>query len=151
MTDELVFMMGNFRAVFPADRRYAANHMWARPEGGGAVRFGLSAYAVRLLQEVYFLEWSMDAGATVREKDEIGAIESAKANAALYAPIAGTVTRFNDAAMADPSIINKDGYGDGWLFEMTGDAGGTMDAPAYVAYLEASWAKAQALLKGQLK
>lgn len=150
MADELVFMMGNFRATFPADRRYAANHMWARPEGG-AVRFGLSAYAVRLLQEVFFLEWTVDAGAAVREKDEIGAIESSKANAALYAPMAGAIARFNDAAMADPSVINKDGYGEGWLFEMSGDAGGTMDAPAYVAYLEASWAKAQALLKGQLK
>jgi glycine cleavage system H lipoate-binding protein len=84
-------------------------------------------------------------------EDENCAIESAKANAALYAPMAGAIARFNDAAMADPSIINKSGYGEGWLFEMTGDAAGTMDAPAYVAYLEASWAKAQALLKGQMK
>jgi len=150
MADERVFMMGNFRAVFPTDRRYAANHMWAQPVGG-VVRFGLSAYAVRLLQEVFFLEWTVAAGAVVREKDEIGAIESAKANAALFAPMAGAITRFNDAVMADPSLINKSGYDEGWLFEMTGEAGGTMDAPAYVASLEASWARAQALLKGQMK
>ena len=47
--------------------------------------------------------------------------------------------------------LPSENCGHGWLFEMTGDASGTMDAPAYVAYLEASWAKAQALLKGQLK
>ena len=149
MADELVFMMGNFAARFPVDRRYANNHMWLRAEGE-VLRFGLSAYAVRLLQEVYFLEWTVDAGAVVREKDEIGAIESSKATAGLYAPIAGTITRFNSAVLADPSAINKDGYGAGWFFEMTGKTDGTMDAQQYLEYLGVSWTKTQALLKGQM-
>ena len=91
MPDELVFMMGNFAARFPADRRYTLNHMWLGMQGT-AMRFGLSAYAIRLLREIYFLEWSVDAGATVRQKDEIGAVESSKAVAALYAPADGTIT-----------------------------------------------------------
>ncbi len=146
MPDELIFMMGNFAARFPTDRCYTLNHMWLSAEGGVS-RFGLSAYAIRLLREIYFLEWAVDAGATVRQKDEIGAVESAKAIAALYAPSDGTITRFNPDALADPSVIHEDGYGAGWLFEMTTKADDVMKPPDYVRYLETSWAKAQALLK----
>ncbi len=149
MPDELVFMMGNFAARFPTDRRYTLNHMWLNAEGD-SVRFGLSAYAIRLLREVYFLEWSVDAGAAVRQKDEIGAVESSKAVAALYAPADGTITRFNAGALADPSAINKDGYGAGWLFEMTARAADAMEPAEYLKYLETSWTKAQELLKGQM-
>lgn len=141
-------MMGNFAARFPADRRYTLNHMWLSVEGG-SFRFGLSAYAIRLLREVYFLEWSVDAGATVRQKDEIGAVESAKAVAALYAPADGTITRFNGDSLADPSAINKDGYGAGWLFEMAARDDDAMEPADYLRYLETSWTKAQELLRKQ--
>jgi glycine cleavage system H protein len=148
MPDELVFMMGNFAARFPTDRRYTLNHMWQRAEGG-ALRFGLTAYAVRLLREVYFLEWSVDAGTVVRQKDEIGAVESSKAVAALYAPVDGVIAWFNPAALTDPGAINQDNYGGGWLFEMTARGDDAMEPAAYLQYLETSWTKAQALLKGQ--
>ncbi len=141
-------MMGNFAARFPSDRRYTLNHMWLSEEGG-SLRFGLSAYAIRLLREVYFLEWSVDAGAAVRQKDEIGAVESSKAVAALYAPADGTITRFNADALADPSTINKDNYGAGWLVEMAARAADAMEPAQYLRYLETSWTKAQELLKKQ--
>ena len=77
MSEPLVFMMGKFAAEFPTDRRYAKNHMWARPPSrtSAAGRFGFSAYAVRLLQDVYFLDWTVDAGRAA-ERQEIGHIES---------------------------------------------------------------------------
>ena len=50
--ESLIFMMGEFEAEFPTDRQYALNHMWAFPSPEG-YRFGFSAYAVRLLQDVY--------------------------------------------------------------------------------------------------
>src|SRR5207248_8846329 len=60
-TPPLTFMMGKFAAEFPTDRKYAKNHMWGQRDGK-IVRFGFTAYAVRLLQDVYFLDWSIDAG-----------------------------------------------------------------------------------------
>ncbi|MDP6557119.1 MAG: glycine cleavage system protein H, partial [Pirellulaceae bacterium] len=69
MSEPLVFMMGVFEAQFPTDRKYAMNHMWATEVdgvseldgatvlNGATYRFGFTAYAVRLLQDVYFLEW----------------------------------------------------------------------------------------------
>ena len=85
MSDELVFMMGEFEARFPADRQYAKNHMWARATPGGW-RVGFTAYAVRLLQDVYFLDWSVDAPTQLTAGQEIGMIESKKAESSLYCP-----------------------------------------------------------------
>ncbi|MCX7824050.1 MAG: glycine cleavage system protein H [Verrucomicrobiae bacterium] len=150
MPDDLEFMMGKFAARVPTDRRYLANHMWLRPQGD-ALRFGLTAYAVRLLLEIYFLEWSVAEGDPVKQKAEIGAVESAKATAAIYAPATGTIARLNPAALADPGVINRDCYGKGWLFEIAGVSDGAMEPRQYIEFLAQSWEKAQALLKKQAK
>ena len=145
----LIFLMGKFEAKFPTDRRYARNHMWAEPVEGG-FRFGFTAYAVRLLQDVYFLEWNVDAGAQLREKQELGSIESSKAESSLYAPIAGELTAFNEALLADPSTINVDNYGRGWLFEIAGDCGDLLSPEEYLIHLEAAWKVAERTIKGQM-
>jgi len=151
MSDELVFMMGQFAAKFPVDRRYAKNHMWAKAAGeGGAFRFGFSAYAVRLLQDVYFLEWTVDAGTPLREKQAIGAIESSKAESELYAPMPGWLTEFNDGLLSDPSGINVDPYGEGWLFAMDGSGETLLSPDEYLVHLAASWAIAERTIKGQI-
>ncbi len=147
--EALTFMMGEFAAIFPTDRKYAKNHMWAMPQAADVYRFGFTAYAVRLLQDVYFLEWSVDAGATLAERQEIGAIESKKAESALYSPIAGRLPRFNDDLLADPSTINVDKYGAGWLFDIEG-SGDLMSAADYIQHLESVWEVTQRTIKGQL-
>ena len=149
MSDELKFMMGEFEAVFPTDRQYASNHMWAQA-AGNLFRFGFTAYAVRLLQDVYFLDWTVDTPAVLTHQQEIGSIESKKAESSLYAPITGNLVRFNDELMNDPSAINVDKYGDGWLFELGGEGGELMSAEAYVGYLDEVWEKTQRTIKGQL-
>lgn len=146
----LTFMMGEFEARFPTDRRYARNHMWAQ-DVDGAIRFGFSAYAVRLLQDVYFLDWMVDAPARLAEKQEIGQIESKKAEASLYAPMPGGLARFNDVLMNDPSAINVDGYGDGWLFEMETPGVDLLDPSAYLEHLDAVWEVTQRTIKGQMQ
>ncbi|MBC8357218.1 MAG: glycine cleavage system protein H [Planctomycetes bacterium] len=150
MSDDLVFMMGEFEAIIPTDRQYAKNHMWAMTSPEGGYRFGFTAYAVRLLQDVYFLEWSVDAGVTLAEKQEMGAIESKKAESALYSPISGYLPRFNDDLLSDPSTINVDKYGDGWLFEIEGSSNGLLSAADYIKHLEAVWEVTQRTIKGQL-
>ncbi len=125
----LTFMMGEFEAQFPVDRLYARNHMWAQPTcehpaagkaaGKGVYRFGFTAYAVRLLQDVYFLDWTVDEGATLVDRAEIGSIESKKAESDLFAPLTGTLTELNQILLKDPSLINVDKYDRGWLFKMS--------------------------------
>lgn len=150
MPDDLTFMMGKFSAELPGDVRYAlTNHMWCR-EVDGRQRFGFTAYAVRLMQDVYFLDWVVNAGDSVQQLQQIGHIETSKAVADLFAPIGGTVAGFNQELLKDPAAINVDKYGAGWLFEMTGHAGVTKDVTEYHQFLADNWEKTQRLIKGKI-
>jgi glycine cleavage system H protein len=148
MSDSLTFLMGKYEARIPVDRLYAENHLWLQ-EAAGGFRVGFTAYSVRLLQDVYFLEWSIDPYTAVRKKQPIGQIESSKAVSDLYAPADGEVLDFNSALLNDPSAINTDGYGAGWLYHFSTQAR-LMTAEEYVEHLAANWEQAQRLIKGQL-
>ncbi len=150
MSDALTFMMGKFAAVLPAELRYCRNHMWCRPSANGIHRFGFTAYAIRLMQDVYFLDWCVSVGDGVALKQQIGNIETSKAVSDLFAPIGGTVATINQDVLKDPSQINVDGYGRGWLFEIAGESNGTLDVQAYHAFLAANWDQTQRILKGQM-
>ncbi len=144
------FAMGEFTAEFPCDRCYATNHMWASQISGNRWRFGLTAYAVRLLQDIYFLEWEVDPPVQIALRAQIGSIESKKAESDLYSPVAGSLVAINEATLQDPSLINADTYGDGWLVEIeTVGQPGLLAPDAYAAHLVEAWAVAQRTIKGQ--
>lgn len=149
MSEHLTFLMGNFEAHFPADRQYTRNHMWAQRQGD-VIRFGFTAYAVRLLQDVYFLDWIVAEGTALAEKQEIGQIESKKAESSLYAPIAGTLVRFNQELLSDPSAINVDKYGGGWLFELRSPQPALLSPAEYIEHLTKVWEVTQRTIKGQM-
>ncbi len=149
MADDVVFTMGKFPAVLPADLRYARNHMWCRPEEK-RLRFGFTSYAVRLMQDVYFLDWHVSPGDIVEKLQEIGHIETSKAVADLFAPIEGRLVAFNGELLKDPSPINLDNYATGWLFEMEGATDGTLSVAEYHAFLDQNWEKTQRTLKGHM-
>jgi glycine cleavage system H protein len=146
MADDLIFLMGKYEARLPWGLGYARNHMWCRPEDRC---FGFTGYAVRLMQDVYFLDWTQSDGAAVQEYQQIGHIETSKAVSDLFAPTTGTIAAFNRELLNDPTPINTDTYGAGWLFELQGD-GPLMTAVEYQAFLVEHWVKAQRLLKGQV-
>ena len=162
MPDDLTFLMGKFPAVLPGDLRYAPrNHMWCRPtssplplgergKGEGCFRFGFSAYAVRLMQDVYFLDWTVSIGQPLVYLQQIGHIETSKAESDLFAPMAGIIAAFNQDLLKDPSAINVDKYGAGWLFDMEGTAGAVVSVAEYYQYLADNWEKTQRLIKGKI-
>jgi len=127
--------MGEFEALFPVDRLYADNHMWAMPGENNRVRFGLE----------------FDAPKTLEKSEEIGAVESKKAESSLYSPLSGTLTEFNADLLDDPSAINLDKYGKGWLFEIeSNDQSALLTPQQYVDLLADVWDKTQKTIKGQL-
>ncbi len=154
---EFTFAMGEFTAKFPRDRSYVTNHMWAQRTDASSPtaivwRFGLTAYAVRLLQDVYFLDWLVSLGQSLGHRQQLGSIESKKAESDLYSPLAGVLTAINDEALSDPSVINADPYGDGWLIEIsaTESASTNLLTPdGYAAHLIDAWDVAQRTIKGQ--
>lgn len=149
MSDSLHFMMGQYRADIPSDRLYSPRHMWLQQSDDGVFKVGFTAYSVRLLQDVYFLEWSIDPDTTVRDRQEIGEVESSKAVSSIYSPCPGLITAFNELILNDPSAINADCYGDGWLFEISTDAD-LLQPADYIQVLEDGWEKTQRTIKGQM-
>lgn len=159
--DTFAFAMGEFEATFPKDYRFAKNHMWAKLTPASSEnadgsresvwRFGLSAYAVRLLQDVYFLDWIVEPGTQLSVRKTIGSIESKKAESDLFSPIAGELVAINEEALEEPSVINASPYEDGWLFEIRGAEAdeNLLDWQAYAEHLKDAWEVAQRTIKGQ--
>ena len=58
--------------------------------------------------------------------------------------------RLNDQLLSDPSTINVDKYGDGWLFEMAGVGDNLLSVDEYITHLDAVWEVTQRTIKGQL-
>ena len=149
MPEAMTFLMGKFPAVLPGDLQYAPNHMWCR-EVDGRRRFGFTAYAVRLMQDVYFLEWVLSGGDAVAYLQQIGHIETSKAVSDLFAPMTGRLTAFNPELLKDPTPINLDNYGAGWLFDMDGDGASLLTVDQYHDFLDKNWEKTQRLIKGKI-
>lgn len=149
MADALHFMMGQFKAEIPTDRKYCTRHMWLQEIEARLYRVGLTAYSVRLLQDVYFLEWTIDPATDVRDRQEIGEVESSKAVSSMFTPCAGTVVDFNAALLNDPAGINADNYESGWLYTFR-TAEELLTPEGYLKVLEDGWDKTQRTIKGQM-
>lgn len=118
----------------PDDLRYAENHEWARHEGEGAIRVGITDYAQDALGDIVFVDLP-DVGRTVSAGEAFGEVESTKSVSDVYAPVAGTIEAVNEVLAETPELVNSDPYGDGWFVVIrTEDAAaldGLMDAAAY--------------------
>jgi glycine cleavage system H protein len=149
MSESLIFLMGKYEARIPTDRLYARSHMWFQT-AAGAYRVGFTAFAVRMLQDVYFLDWVVEPGTVVVAKQEIGEVESSKAVSTLHAPANGILLQFNRELMKDPTAINVDNYGKGWLFDFEPQDAVLLSAAEYLGHLEGIWEDTQRQIKGQI-
>ncbi len=95
--------------------RYSAEHEWVAAHTDGHVRIGISAVASDSLGEIVFVELP-EVGSVVTAGMVCGEVESTKSVSEIYSPVAGTVREVNAAAADDPSLLNDDPYGAGWLF-----------------------------------
>ncbi len=106
----------------PEGLKYTKEHEWLRLEGDIVVE-GISDYAQSELSDIVMIE-PPAVGRKIKAGEPIGTIEAVKAVSDLYAGVSGEVVETNDAVVADPSIINKDPYGNGWIYKIRiADAG----------------------------
>lgn len=96
--------------------KYTKEHEWVKIEDDIAVE-GLTDYAQSELSDIVMVE-PPAKGRTVKAGEAVGTIEAVKAVADLYAALSGDVVEINEKVIADPSIINKDPYGEGWLYKI---------------------------------
>jgi glycine cleavage system H protein len=114
--------------------KYTAEHEWIALDGDVAT-VGITDYAADKLGDVVFVELPA-AGSDVTAATVVGEIESTKSVGERYAPLTGEVVEINDAVVDDPSIVNADPFGAGWLVKLRVDASavaGLLDRDAYVA------------------
>ena len=105
--------------------RYLPSHEWADIQGD-VCTVGITQYAVDQLTDVTHLQLPK-VGAAVTAGAPFGEIESVKAVFDLNAPITGTVAAVNDAVAKDPSLVNQDPYGKGWMIKIKLGSGATGD------------------------
>lgn len=124
-------------STYPSDCLYSEEHEWVRVEDDVCV-IGITQYAQNELGEVVFVELP-EVGQVFDAHDEIGTIESVKAVAEVYTPVAGEVVEINEAVVEDPELVNDDPHGDGWLVKMrfssSDDLSKLMSAEAYETFL----------------
>jgi glycine cleavage system H protein len=117
----------------PDDLLYTDTHEWIKREGDN-VRVGITDHAQSELTDVVYVELpKMDRQANAKEG--IAVVESVKAASDIYAPVKGTVVEVNKALEADAGLINREPYGQGWIFvlkiENPDDLKNLKDAAAY--------------------
>lgn len=98
----------------PKELKYTEDHEWIRIEGTRAV-IGITDAAQSMLGDVVFVELP-EVGAECSAHDSISSIESVKAVSDVYAPLSGKVLEVNTGLEDSPDLINRDAFGEGWIF-----------------------------------
>ncbi|HEY4597434.1 MAG TPA: glycine cleavage system protein GcvH [Thermoanaerobaculia bacterium] len=102
--------------MYPRDYLYSREHEWLRVEDDLCV-LGITEFAQQELGEVVFVELP-EIGQVFDANNELGTIESVKAVAEVFTPVAGEVVEVNDAVVDDPELLNEDPHGEGWLIKI---------------------------------
>ncbi len=121
----------------PENLRYATSHEWILVEDDtGTV--GITDHAQAELTDIVFAE-PPAIGKTVKAGDIAAVVESVKAASDIYSPVSGEVVERNEAIEADPSLLNTDPFGAGWIFKIRlanpDDLESLQDAAAYRAQI----------------
>ena len=124
--------------MYPSEYLYSREHEWIRVQDDVCV-LGITEFAQQELGEVVFVELP-EVGQVFDSGDEVGTIESVKAVAEIYTPLAGEVVEINDAVVDDPELINEDPHHEGWLlkvrFSSAADLKQLMNAEQYEEYVK---------------
>ena len=122
---------------FPSDLLYTEEHEYLKATGEEHVYVvGITAYAQGELGDVVYVELP-EVGASFNKMDVFGTIEAVKAVSDLYCPVAGDITEVNHDLDDEPSLVNDDPYGKGWMIKLRVSAplDGLMNADAYEAHV----------------
>jgi glycine cleavage system H protein len=95
---------------------YTAEHEWIAVDGEVAT-VGITDFAADKLGDIVFVELP-EVGGEVTGGTVVGEIESTKSVGELYAPVDGEVVEVNSAVVDDPSLVNSDPFGEGWLVKV---------------------------------
>lgn len=101
---------------FPDELWYLVEHqVWARVDDGGAhASVGITSLGIRLAGEIYMCRPKL-AGAAVEQGRSIAVVELAKAIVSVKSPVSGTVVETNPRLAAEPELVHRAPYAEGWI------------------------------------
>ena len=124
---------------YPTDRKYSQEHEWVVVSGDTA-RIGITDYAQDSLGDIVFVQVP-DVGLEVVANASCAEVESTKSVSEIYSPVSGVIASVNESLNDEPERLNRDPYGDGWIFTITmadpGELDVLLDAAAYQEMVEA--------------
>ena len=115
----------------PAGLLYSKDHEWVKADGDVAT-VGITDYAQNSLGDIVYVELPR-IGASLRQFDSIGVVESVKAVSDIFSPVGGEVLEVNAALEGDPALVNREPFDGGWFYKVKlGDVGelGNLLSPA---------------------
>ena len=138
------YKRSRFSTRLPPDRRYTASHFWVQSAGTGLWRVGFTKFATRMLGDLVEHGFEVKPGAPVSLGETIGWVEGFKATTDLYCIATGTFRSVNCALESDPTLLDGDPYGEGWLYLVEGELDpAAVDVRGYVALLDLAIDKIQ--------
>ena len=125
---------------FPTNLKYTKEHEWIRLESDGTAFIGITDFAQGELGELVYVEVET-VGETLGKDEVFGTVEAVKTTSELYMPVSGTILEFNpelnESEGDNPTVINADPYGEGWIVKVKlsdpSEVDGLMDVKAYKA------------------
>ncbi len=116
--------------------KYTRDHEWLEASGNVAT-VGITQHAQEALGDVVFIELP-EVGSTMAAGDVAGVVESVKAAADVFMPVDGEIVEVNEDLTQEPSMVNTDPLGDGWLFRVKlsnpAQLDALMDETTYTAF-----------------
>ena len=112
---------------FPTDALYSEEHEYLLPSGEeGVYTVGITDYAQGELGDVVYVELP-DVGDKYGRMEVFGTVEAVKAVSDLFCPVSGEIVDVNSALNDDPSMVNSDPYGKGWMVKIRVSSSGELD------------------------
>jgi len=124
----------------PEKMLYTKDHEWISIEGEyGCV--GITDYAQKQLGDIVYVEIK-GVGTHVERGGIIATLESVKSVADVFAPVSGEIVEINESLRNEPSLINTDSYGKGWIAKLKikspEEVKELMDYKAYIEFTGSS-------------
>lgn len=106
--------------IMPDDLYYEENHYWIKADGESLV-MGMDDFAQKLAGEIVYVQLPF-IGKRLTARQKFAQVESGKWLGKIYAPVTGEIAEVNSELESSPSLINKDPYGNGWMFKIKPDS-----------------------------
>jgi len=122
----------------PEELKYTEEHEWVKVEGEIGI-VGITDFAQNELSDIVYVELP-EVGKNIKKGEVIATVEAVKTVADVYSPISGEIVEVNEKLKDEPSIINNDPYGEGWIakikMEKPEEVNGLLDHTAYKKLVE---------------